>query len=139
MPTCRRSSSTSWVGGRRQGTGPLHLKPANWARPAEGEFSSVRVSLGTFSKQPIPKVGAAWMPLSGVSVDDQDVAMAVMSDRGWQASLDETLRAAHPSVADHDEIRRDVLCRAKKRLRCIPAWIVDLERNPLGFGVGEQL
>ena len=28
MPTCRRSSSTPWVGGRRQGGGPLRLDPA---------------------------------------------------------------------------------------------------------------
>ena len=76
------------------------------------------------------------MSLRSVSVDDQDVAVAVMSDRVWQASLDETLHAAHSSVADYDEIRRESLCRAKKRLRCIPAWIVYLERDPFGFGVG---
>jgi hypothetical protein len=61
--------------------------------------------------------------------------VAVMSDRVWQASLDETLHAAHTSVADYDDISREVLCHAKKRLRCIATWIVYLERDPLGLGV----
>ena len=51
------------------------------------------------------KDGAAWMPSSGVSVDDKDVAVATMSNRVGHASLDETLHAAHTAVADYDEIR----------------------------------
>ena len=46
--------------------------------------------------------------------DDQDVALALVSNGVGDAALHEAIHAAHAPVADNDDIGRDGLCRVKK-------------------------